>query len=111
MKDKKKFGRGRIQPNVIMQIDGKQQKPAKGMLKKTIDGKKQMPGKILQVDYKMHGGKVHYKPGGGMVMDDMSKVMMKMHGGKIHDAKYYQKGAKVAGCGPARNKPNMTKKV
>ena len=39
----------------------------------------------------MHGGKVHYKPGGGMVMDDMKKVMMKMHGGKFHDAKYYQK--------------------
>ena len=44
-------------------------------------------------------------------MDDMNKVMMKMHGGKVHDAKYYQKGAKVAGCGPARNKPNMTKKA
>ena len=39
----------------------------------------------------------------------MKKVMMKMHGGKVHDAKYYQKGAKVAGCGPARNNP-MKKK-
>ena len=34
----------------------------------------------------MHGGKVHYKPGGGMVkdkkmmMDDMNKVMQMMHG-------------------------------
>ena len=109
MKDKKKFGRGRIQPKLIMQVDGKKQKPDKDMLKRVIDGKKQSP--ILQIDYKMHGGKVHYKPGGGMVMDDMSKVMMKMHGGKIHDAKYYQKGAKVAGCGPARNKPNTTKKA
>ena len=59
----------------------------------------------------MHGGKVHYKPGGGMVMDDMNKVLMKMHGGKVHDAKYYQKGAKVAGCGPARNNPMMKKKA
>ena len=90
-KMEKTFGRGRIRPDKVQ------------------PNKKKSP--IMQVDYKMHGGKVHYKPGGGMVMDDMSKVMMKMHGGKIHDAKYYQKGNKVAGCGPARNKPNMTKKA
>ena len=71
-------------------------------------GKKKKTGPMIE--YKMHGGKVHYKPGGGMVMDDMNKVMMKMHGGKVHDAKYYQKGAKVAGCGPARNNP-MKKKA
>ena len=71
-------------------------------------GKKKKTGPMIE--YKMHGGKVHYKPGGGMVMDDMNKVMMKMHGGKFHDAKYYQKGAKVAGCGPARNNP-MKKKA
>ena len=78
-------------------------------------GKKKKTGPMIE--YKMHGGKVHYKPGGGMVkdkkmmMDDMNKVMQMMHGGKVHDAKYYQKGAKVAGCGPARNKPNMKKKA
>tara|TARA_Y100000361_G_C10905286_1_gene211147 strand:+ start:62 stop:280 length:219 start_codon:yes stop_codon:yes gene_type:complete len=65
----------------------------------------------------MHGGKVHYKPGGGMVkdkkmmMDDMNKVMQMMHGGKVHDAKYYKDGGKVAGCGPARNNPMKTKKA
>jgi len=92
-------------PGHKKKMDGKTHSPAKGMLKIEIDGKKQMPAKMM-----MHGGKVHYKPGGGMVMDDMNKVMMKMHGGKVHDAKYYQKGAKVAGCGPARNNP-MKKKA
>ena len=92
-------------PGHKKKMDGKTHSPAKGMLKIEIDGKKQMPAKMM-----MHGGKVHYKPGGGMVMDDMKKVMMKMHGGKVHDAKYYQKGAKVAGCGPARNNP-MKKKA
>ena len=77
-------------PGHKKKMDGKTHSPAKGMLKLEIDGKKQMPAKMM-----MHGGKVHYKPGGGMVMDDMNKVMMKMHGGKVHDAKYYQKGAKV----------------
>ena len=92
-------------PGHKKKMDGKTHSPAKGMLKIEIDGKKQMPAKMM-----MHGGKVHYKPGGGMVMDDMNKVLMKMHGGKVHDAKYYQKGAKVAGCGPARNNP-MKKKA
>ena len=41
-------------------------------------------------------------------MDHAKKMM---HGGKVHDAKYYQKGAKVAGCGPARNNPMKTKKA
>ena len=91
-------------PGHKKKTDGKTHSPAKGMLKLEIDGKKQMPAKMM-----MHGGKVHYKPGGGMVMDDMNKVMQMMHGGKVHDAKYYQKGAKVAGCGPARNNP-MKKK-
>lgn len=68
------------------------------------------PEKEMSAAYKMHGGKVHYKPGGGMVADDMNKVMQMMHGGKVHDAKYYKKGAKVAGCGPARNNP-MKKKA
>ena len=97
--------------------DGTKHSPSKGML--LIKSLASLPGatlsnrkeKKMSAAYKMHGGKVHYKPGGGMVMDDMNKVMMKMHGGKVHDAKYYQKGAKVAGCGPARNKPNMTKKA
>jgi len=55
MKDKKKFGRGRIQPKLI-------QKPS-----------------------------------------------YKAHGGMMEKARYYQKGAKVAGCMPAQNNPRMTK--
>ena len=86
--------------------DGKTHSPAKGMLKLEIDGKKHKVARNM-----MHGGKVHYKPGGGMVMDDMKNVMMKMHGGKVHDAKYYKDGGKVAGCGPARNNPMKTKKA
>ena len=86
MKDKKKFGRGRIQPKLI-------QKPAKDMFGR---GRIQPKSPILQVDYKMYGG----------------KTMMpsyKGHGGMMEKARYYQKGAKVAGCMPAQNNPRMTK--
>ena len=76
-------------------------------------GKKKKTGPMIEFkpQHKMHGGKVHYKPGGGMVADDMNKVMQMMHGGKVHDAKYYKDGGKVAGCGPARNNPMKTKKA
>ena len=64
-------------------------------------GKKKKKGPMIEFkpQHKMYGGKA----------EDMKKAMMKMHGGKIHDAKYYQTGAKVAGCGPAQNNPRMTK--
>ena len=104
-------------PGDKKRIDGTKHSPSKGMLfVKTLAS---LPGaamanrkeKKMSAAYKMHGGKVHYKPGGGMVADDMNKVMQMMHGGKVHDAKYYKDGGKVAGCGPARNNPMKTKKA
>mgnify|MGYP001188529990 CR=1 FL=1 len=49
--------------------------------------------------------------GRGRIKPNRVQPQNKMHGGKVHDAKYYKDGGKVAGCGPARNNPNMTKKA
>jgi hypothetical protein len=46
-----------------------------------------------------------YKAYGGKTM----MPSYKGHGGMMEKARYYQKGAKVAGCMPAQNNPRMTK--
>ena len=63
--------------------------------------KNKMPQPVKVKD-SVYTGKKKFKMGKGGYIEEVQRKMM---GGKVHDAKYYKHGGKVAGCGPARNKP------